>query len=235
MNKSIISDQLKHDYPDYKIYLDEDRRMVVADDHKMSLLNSPAALQTMNIFSRSGRSFYQAIAQLLCSNYKIIPKEGSYADHLIIRPEDLNKYKVQKLAKEWGIGFLETNEDILAVKVDDGIERDLLLESPKVIEELFEEEYFPENKEVFPYLSEPAEEEDWAELVEVDFDVEMAYLEKGIEFATAMEEVESIDKELLNEIEDLEGFEVVKEKINKSESNNNKKGILNSILKILKL
>ena len=141
MNKSTISEQLQNDYPDYKIYLDADSRMVVADNHKMSLLNSSSALHSMNIFSRSGRSFYQAITQLLYSNYNIIPGEGSYADRLIVRKEDLDRFKLQKLAKEWGIGFLEDDGSIVALGVDDGLERELLLSDNSEEEsDLFEEE-----------------------------------------------------------------------------------------------
>jgi len=174
MNKSTISAQLQHDYPDYHIYLDAERRMLVADKHKMSLLNSPSALETMNIFSRSGKSFYQAITQLLCSNYNIIPKEGSYADSLIIRQEDLDRYKVQKLAKEWGIGFLENSEaDILVLEVDDGIERNLLLENDSSLEKVVGQE----------------ELEEWARLEEIDFNKEIAYIEKGLEFAAELEEI----------------------------------------------
>ncbi len=44
--------------------------------------------------------------------------------------------KIQKLAREWGIGFLEDDNNIVAVGVDDGIERALLLESNEVVEEL---------------------------------------------------------------------------------------------------
>ncbi len=183
MNKSIISDQLKHDYPDYNIYLDVKKRMVVADDHKMSLLNSSSALQTLNIFSRSGKSFYQAITQLLCSNYNIIPKEGSYADSLIIRQEDLDRYKVQKLAKEWGIGFLENSEaDVLVLEVDDGIERKLLLENDDALEKVDEEL------------------EEWAQLEEIDFDSQIAYIEKGLEFAAELEEIKMKDKIAKNEL-----------------------------------
>ena len=72
MNNSSISAQLKNDYPELNIYIDAENRMVVAGNHKMSLLNSISSLETMNIFSRSGRSFYQAIAQLLYSNYNLI-------------------------------------------------------------------------------------------------------------------------------------------------------------------
>lgn len=173
MNKSSISKQLQHDYPDYKIHLDTDKRMIVVDNHKMGLLNSTSALETINIFSKSGKSFYQAISQLLYSTYKILPKEGSYASTLIILQKDLKKYKVQKLAKEWGIGFLEDNEDVLALEVDDGVERDLLLESSNIDEE------FPVNEKV----------SEWAKLEEIDFNAEIAYMEKGLEFMSEMEEV----------------------------------------------
>ena len=226
MNKSTISEQLQHDYPDYTIYLDADNRMVVADDHKMSLLNSPAALQTMNIFSRSGRSFYQAITQLLCSNYNIIPKAGSYADTLIIRQEDLDKYKVQKLAKEWGIGFLETGIDVLAVEVEDGVERDLLLESNVPYVE-------PEDEELLSELEGLPDDEElnnWAKLEELDFDVEMAYLEKGIEFAAAMEEAEV---ERIENLKDLNNLEIIDDP-NRLNKEKNKKVFFNTIRRILK-
>ncbi|MCK5154280.1 MAG: hypothetical protein KAQ93_07970 [Spirochaetales bacterium] len=195
MNKSSISEQLKHDYPYYKIYLDAGNRMVVADNHKMSLLNSTSALETMNIFSQSGRSFYQAITQLLYSNYGVLPKKGSYASTLIILQEDLKKYKIQKLAKEWGIGFLEDNEDILALEVDDGIERDLLLEGSEMYEELDE-------------LSGNEELEEWAKLEEIDFNSEITYLEKGLEFASEMEEVELKDSAIKSELVDSEIVEL---------------------------
>lgn len=199
MNKSSISEQLKHDYPDHEIYLDADRRMVVADSHKMSLLNSTSALETMNIFSQSGKSFYQAISQLLYSNYGVLPMDGSYASTLIILKEDLKKYKIQKLAKEWGIGFLEDNEDVLALEVDDGIERELLLESDERYEEL---EYEVVNE--------------WAKLEEIDFDSEMEYMEKGLQFASAMEEIKEKDNIVKSELEDSERVEPEKNAKNKS-------------------
>jgi len=193
MNKSIISDQLKHDYPDYNIYLDVKNRMVVADDHKMSLLNSSSALQTLNLFSRSGKSFYQAITQLLCSNYSIIPKEGSYADSLIIRQEDLDRYKVQKLAKEWGIGFLENSDaDVLVLEVDDGIERKLLLENDDTLEEVDDNEALSE----LDGYSGNEELEEWARLEEMDFNSEIAYIEKGLEFAAELEEIKKKENEV---------------------------------------
>jgi len=176
VNKSSISEQLQYDYPSYKIYLDTKNRMVVADDHKMSLLNSTSALESINIFSKSGKSFYQAITQLLYSNYEILPKEGSYASALIILKEDLKKFKIQKLAKEWGIGFLEDTEDILALEIDDGIEKKLLLENYELIQDL-------EGEEV----------NEWAKLEEIDFNDEIAYMDKALEFANEMEEVKIRD------------------------------------------
>jgi hypothetical protein len=140
MSLSNISIQLQNDYPDCEISLEADSRMIIVDKHKMSLMLTPSGLKSINIFSRSGRTFYQTLVQLIFTNYGILPSEGSYADTLIIRQEDLNKFKIQKLAREWGIGFIENGGDIVAVNVDDGINRNLLLES----EDLLDEENFPE-------------------------------------------------------------------------------------------
>jgi hypothetical protein len=226
MNKSSISTQLQHDYPDYKIYLDADSRMIVADDHKMSLLNTPSVLHSMNIFSRSGKSFYQAIAQLLYSNYNIRPLKGSYADTLIILKEDLNKFKVQKLAREWGIGFLESDEDIVAVGVDDGIERTLLLEGDEVTEELFEDDEsleFPDSIE--------QDDSSFGVLEELDFEDEIAYLEKGVEFVTEMENIKTAAKEVRKEFGDGVGID---KKIIKNVQKSIDKGIFSSLRRIFK-
>jgi hypothetical protein len=193
MNKSSISAQLQNDYPDYEIYLDTNNRMIVADNHKMSLLNSTSALEVINIFSKSGKSFYQAITQLLYSNFEILPEKGSYAYSLIILQEDLKKYKVQKLAKEWGIGFLEDNEDVLALEIEDGIKRDLLLES-------YEKDYGLDF----------VEEHEWAKLEEIDFNTEIAYMEKGLEFMTELEKHEDNkkavqDKQLAKKVSEFHG------------------------------
>ncbi len=226
MNKSTISAQLQHDYPDYKIYLDPDSRMIVADNHKMSLLNTPSALQTMNIFSRSGKSFYQAIVQLLYSNYNVLPQKGSYADTLIILREDLNKYKVQKLAREWGIGFLEDDKNIVAVGVDDGIERALLLEGDEKIEELFEDD---KNFDSTDHVSQ--DDSSFGVLEELDFEDEIAYLEKGIEFVAEMENIKTVAKMVRKEFEDGEG---VDQKIITNVQKNIDKSILSSLRRIFK-
>ena len=226
MNRSGISTQLQHDYPDYKIYLDADSRMIVAGDHKMSLLNTPSALQTMNIFSRSGKSFYQAIVQLLYSNYNVLPQKGSYADTLIILREDLNKYKVQKLAREWGIGFLEDDKNIVAVGVDDGIERALLLEGDEKIEELFEDD---KNFDSTDHVSQ--DNSSFGVLEELDFEDEIAYLEKGIEFVAEMENIKTAAKIVRKEFEDGEG---VDHKIITNVQKNIDKSILSSLRRIFK-
>ncbi|RKX87263.1 MAG: hypothetical protein DRP58_03150 [Spirochaetes bacterium] len=180
MIKSSISAQLQHDYPDFKIYLDVKNRMIIADHHKLSLLTSSRALENINIFSRSGKSFYQAIVQLLYSNFNIVPNKESYADTLIILKEDLDKYKVQKLAKEYGIGFLEDEENILAIEVDDGIEKNFLLEDDNNFEQ-----YSEDTNSNFGVLE------------ELDFDAQITYLEKGIEFYSTMEESESVAEETI--------------------------------------
>ena len=212
MNKFSVSEQLQHDYPDYGIYLDTDNRMVVADNHKMSLLNSTSALESINIFSKSGKSFYQAIAQLLYSTFEILPEEGSYASTLIILKEDLKKFKIQKLAKEWGIGFLEDNEDILALEIDDGIERDLLLENSESVEELHD-----------------LETNEWAKLEEIDFNDEIAYIDKALEFASAMEEVELKDNAVRNELDNSKNVE------SKSDSDKKNRKFKKAIRKLFNL
>ena len=226
MNKFSISTQLQNDYPDYKIYLDADSRMIVADDHKMSLLNTPSVLHSMNIFSRSGKSFYQAIAQLLYSNYNIRPLKGSYADTLIILKEDLNKFKVQKLAREWGIGFLESDEDIVAVGVDDGIERTLLPEGDEVTEELFEDD---ENFDCHDSIEQ--DDSSFGVLEELDFEDEIAYLEKGVEFVVEMENIKAAAKGVRKEFEDGGGID---KKIIKNVQESIDKGIFSSLRRIFK-
>ncbi|MCK5674355.1 MAG: hypothetical protein KAH95_13325, partial [Spirochaetales bacterium] len=187
-------------------------RMVVADNHKMSLLNSTSALESINIFSKSGKSFYQAIAQLLYSTFEILPEEGSYASTLIILKEDLKKFKIQKLAKEWGIGFLEDNEDILALEIDDGIERDLLLENSESVEELHD-----------------LETNEWAKLEEIDFNDEIAYIDKALEFASAMEEVELKDNAVRNELDNSKNVE------SKSDSDKKNRKFKKAIRKLFNL
>ena len=189
---SPISAQLKNDYPKLNIYIDAVNRMVVADNYKMSLLNSTSSLETMNIFSRSGRSFYQAIVQLLYSNYNIIPQDGSYASSLIILKDDLKKYKIQKLAKEWGIGFLEENGNILALDIDDGIERELLLESETDLTET------DEVNERFTYSDLLNKNSQFAELEELNESPEKLKKDSKKNEYTILEELESVEDEIID-------------------------------------
>jgi len=189
---SPISAQLKNDYPELNIYIDAVNRMVVADNYKMSLLNSTSSLETMNIFSRSGRSFYQAIVQLLYSNYNIIPHDGSYASSLIILKEDLKKYKIQKLAKEWGIGFLEENGNVLALDIDDGIERDLLLVNENDNTEPYEE------NERFTYSDLLNKNSQFAKLEELaESPIKLNNTGKNND-NTILEELESVEDEIVD-------------------------------------
>ena len=166
--------------------------MVVADNHKMSLLNSTSSLETMNIFSRSGRSFYQAIVQLLYSNYNIIPQDGSYAFSLIILKEDLKKYKIQKLAKEWGIGFLEENGNVLALDIDDGIERDLLLESET------DDTKIKEGHESFTYSDLINKNSQFAKLEELGESPEKLKKSSEGNNHRILEELESVEDEIID-------------------------------------
>jgi len=158
----------------------------------MSLLNSTSSLETMNIFSRSGRSFYQAIVQLLYSNYNIIPHDGSYASSLIILKEDLKKYKIQKLAKEWGIGFLEENGNVLALDIDDGIERDLLLVNENDNTEPYEE------NERFTYSDLLNKNSQFAKLEELaESPIKLNNTGKNND-NTILEELESVEDEIVD-------------------------------------
>jgi hypothetical protein len=216
-----ISTQLQYDYPHCKIFLDADNRLIQVDFHKMSLMLTPSGLKSINIFSRSGKTFYQALVQLIYTNFNILPQEGSYAESLIILKEDVDKYKLQKMAKEFGIGFFEDGEDIIAIEVDDGIEKNLLLDDGELSEEPgdwnmpFENQGLPDSAE-------------WAELEDIKYEVEMAYLDKGIKFAAEMEALKKIDGTGQSENEEIE--------IEGSEDEfKNKKGkIKNPILGIVK-
>lgn len=194
----------------------------MVDDHEMTLLNSPAELQNMNIFSRAGRNFYQALTQLISSIYGIVPQEGSYADSLVVRQEDIARAKLQKMAKEYGIGFLENDEDILAVEVDDGTEKTLLLEN---YAKTGEQESHNDNDELAV-----TEETEWAELEEITFDDEIAYMERGIEFVASMEELEKVN----NSGEEMPKA-VPKEGNNKVNEMSAGNGLLRSIRRVLGL
>ncbi|RKX83762.1 MAG: hypothetical protein DRP58_08215, partial [Spirochaetes bacterium] len=114
-----------------------------------------------------------------------------------------------------------------AVGVDYDIKKNLLLESPEVPEELSKEEYFPENQEAFSCLTAETEDEGWAELEEIKFDDEIKFLEKGIEFVEAMEELEAVDEEIKNKLEEFDSVE-------ENEKKKSNKGIFNFIYNILK-
>ena len=80
--------------------------------------------------------------------------------------------------------------DILALEIDDGIERDLLLENSESVEELHD-----------------LETNEWAKLEEIDFNDEIAYIDKALEFASAMEEVELKDNAVRNELDNSKNVE----------------------------
>lgn len=128
MGESTISAQLKHDYPGNDITLDAENQMLKVNSGKNVLLLSTSAIQGMDIFSSAGKHFYQVIVNLIYTRFDILPEEGSYADSLIIRKEDLRDFRIRKIAHLHKVGFLESGDDIFAVDVDDGKNFPLLME-----------------------------------------------------------------------------------------------------------
>ncbi len=123
-----ISRQLEHDYPGHHIWIDAEHQAVCVDKQKNVLLLSTEALRNINIFSASGRHFYQVIVNLIYTRFDILPEEKSYAASLIIRKEDVREYKIKRLAELYKLGFLEDGKDVLGVAVDDGFPEPFLLE-----------------------------------------------------------------------------------------------------------
>ncbi len=128
MAETNISVQLKHDYPDQEIIIDAENQVIRVNDFKNVLLLSTSSIQHMNIFSSAGKHFYQVIVNLIYSRFDILPAEGSYADSLIIRKEDVREYRIKRLADLFKLGFLEDDDDIMAVGIDSGTPLPLLLE-----------------------------------------------------------------------------------------------------------
>ena len=128
MPKASIPEQLKLDYPDIDISFDEKRNLLIMGDHKISLLLNRKELEHVNVHSASGKNYYQAVSQILYANYSLVPSENSLADQLISYREDYEKYRVQNLARDYGIGFLEDGDDVIAVKVNGDIEKPVMIE-----------------------------------------------------------------------------------------------------------
>ncbi len=128
MGKTDISYQLQHDFPDHHIWIDVENQSVCVDEEKNVLLLSTESLKKMTIFSAAGRHFYQVIVNLIYSRFSILPKEGSYADTLVIRKEEIRDYRIRKLASLYKLGFLEDGDDVLGIAVDNGVSLPLMLE-----------------------------------------------------------------------------------------------------------
>ena len=128
MAETDISHQLQHDFPGHHIWIDAENQAVCVDDRKNVLLLSSLALQRINIFSASGRHFYEVIVNLIYTRFEILPEEGSYADSLIIKKEDVRDYKIKKLAELYKLGFLEDDGKVMGIAVDDGVPLPLMLE-----------------------------------------------------------------------------------------------------------
>jgi len=128
MKRTNLSNQLNIDYPLSSISFDAENSMLTIDNHRISLLSDPDDLKNVNVFSKAGRNYYQAIAQLIYSKYKLLPREGSLADNLIATNEEYNKYRIQNLSSDYGLGFIEDGGKVIAVKISSDIERSALIE-----------------------------------------------------------------------------------------------------------
>ncbi len=142
MKRISLAEQLNNDYPGTSISVDFERCILSLDNHRISLLSDPDELRNVNIFSKAGRNYYQAISQLIYSKYNLLPTKGSLADSLITTKEELNNYRLQNLSNDYGIGFLEDGDEVIAVKVDSGtnrtigIEEDERIDTPDYIKEI---------------------------------------------------------------------------------------------------
>ena len=106
--------------------------MLKVDDEKNVLLLSSSAIERMDIFTSAGKHFYQVIVNLIYSRFNILPEEGSYADSLIVTKEELREYQVKKAAQRHRVGFLEDDEGVFAIDIDDGKNFHLLSEESEV-------------------------------------------------------------------------------------------------------
>lgn len=165
MAEADISQQLKHDFPGHHIWIDAEHQTVCVDEKKNILLLSTDTLREMDIFSTGGRHFYQVVVNLIYSRFEILPKKDSYADSLIIRKEAVRDYKIRKLAELYKMGFIEDDESILGVDVDDGISMPLLLDDPD--DELSDED-IDHNLRYYNYSSWRGEDYEVEELEVVD-------------------------------------------------------------------
>lgn len=134
MKRINLIEQLNKDYPDTIVKLDAKNNMLTLDNHHLNLLADPDELQNANVLTIAGRNYYQAISQLIYSKYDLLPKEGSLADSLITTSEELNNFRIQNLSNDYGIGFLEDGDEVIAVKVDSDVQRTARIEEDERIE-----------------------------------------------------------------------------------------------------
>ncbi len=170
MSISGISIQLKHDYPGHSVYIDAENRMVRVDEFKNVLLLSSSAIEGMDIFSSSGKHFYQIIVNLIYTKFNILPEEGTYADSLVIRREDVRAYKMKRLAELYKLGFLEAGDSVKAVEVDNGESLPPLLEDYH--DDPLEDEEFEGSLQYYRYSLWREEDSSLEELESADDDGE---------------------------------------------------------------
>lgn len=134
MKRVSIEEQLKTDYPDREIIYNANDGSISIDQNLINLMMDKEEIAAININSRSGRNYYQAIVQFLYEKYAFSPSKQSYADSLITFKEDYDKYRIQNLAKDYKIGFLEDGESVIAVPINGSFNEQALIEEDKELQ-----------------------------------------------------------------------------------------------------
>jgi len=156
MKRTSIPQQLKLDYPGRKISFDNKRSLLLIDEYKVGLLLDEEELEHIHVHTKSGKNFYQAITQLIYSKYQLTPAKSSYAETLITFKEEYEKFRVQNLAEDYGIGFLEDGDEVIAVKITGDMEKPVLIEE----DEKIDPKLISDPADYFGYLIEVKEDED---------------------------------------------------------------------------
>ena len=102
---------------------------------KISLLLESDELENINVHAHSGRNYYQALNQLIYSKLELTPRKNSLADSLIIHKQDYNRYRLQNLARDYGIGFLEDGDEVIALDIEADFEKRVMIEEDEELKE----------------------------------------------------------------------------------------------------
>lgn len=120
-----ILHQLRHDFPGHLFGFDDSGPFLTVDGLELFLSLTAGELRRIDLFTPTGRNYYQAVVNHIYRSFDIAPGEGSLASTMIVSKEEAFDYRVRTLAQRMGIGFLEGDEEAgaaFAVEIDDGRE-----------------------------------------------------------------------------------------------------------------